>query len=214
MLARITTQNNSERLMIIKNVFNLLYSPEAEWQAIASENRSVAKTYFHYVMPMALIPAISALIGASYMGWGLVGEKVVKLPFENALTLSIVAYLALCTSVAVVGYLIQWMANTYGGKPTFTRCFSLAAYSASPLFLVGVVALYPVLWANTLCTLIAIAFAVKLLFRGVPIMMEIDKDKAFLFANSILTVCMILIIGLFTVTVLFWGFGLAPVFTQ
>jgi hypothetical protein len=200
--------------MIIKNVFNILYSPEAEWQDIANENRSVAKTYFYYVLPMALIPAISALIGSSYMGWGLVGEKIVKLTFENALTLSIVAYVALCTAVAVVAYLIQWMANTYGSKPSFNRCFSLAAYSASPLFLVGVVALYPLLWADTLLTLVAIGFSVKLLFSGVPIMMDIDKDKAFLFANSILTVCMILIIGLFAITVLFWGYGLAPVFTQ
>ncbi len=200
--------------MIIKNVFNLLYSAESEWQDIAKENRSVMATYIFFVMPMALIPAISALVGASYMGWGLVGEKIVKLTFENALMLSIVAYVALCTSVAVVAFLIQWMAKTYGGNPSFSRCFSLSAYSATPLFLVGVVGLYPVLWVDTLLTLVAIGFAVKLLFSGVPIMMEIDKDKAFLFANSILTVCMILIIGLFAITVLFWGFGLAPVFTQ
>jgi len=200
--------------MIIKNVFNLLYSTEAEWQDIANENRSALTTLWRYVMPMALIPTISALIGASYMGWGLVGEKVVKLTFENALTLSVVAYFALCIAVGLVAYLVLWMAHTYGGKPSYTQCFNLAAYSAAPLFLVGVVGLYPVLWADTLFTLIAIGLSVKLLFKGVPIMMEIDKDKAFLFANSILTVCMILIIGLFTITVLFWGFGLAPVFTQ
>ncbi len=200
--------------MIIKNVFNLLYSPEQEWQDIAKEDRSILKTYFHFVFPMALIPAVSAMIGASYVGWGLVGEKLVKLTFDNALMLSIAAYFALCIAVMVVAFLIRWMANTYGGNPSLQRCVALSAYSATPLFLVGVIGLYPVLWVDTLLTLVAIAFAVKLLFAGVPILMEIDKDKAFLFANSILTVCMIMIMGLFAITVLFWGFGLAPVFTQ
>ncbi len=200
--------------MIVKNVFNLLYSPEKEWQDIAKGSRSVFQIYLLFVIPMTLIPTISAFIGSSYVGWGLVGEKLVKLTVENAVLLSLAAFVALCTAVAVVAYLIQWMAITYGGNPSFKRCVALAAYSATPLFLVGIVGLYPVLWVDTLLTLIAIGFSVKLLFTGVPIMMDIEKDKAFLFANSILTVCMIMVIGLFAITVLFWGFGLAPVFTQ
>ncbi len=199
--------------MMMKNVFNLLYAPESEWKDIASQNNTVVKTLLLFVVPMALIPTISAFIGASYVGWGLVGEKIVKLTSESAMLLSIAAFFAITGAVVVMGLLIKWMAETYGGKPSLDRCVALSAYSATPLFLVGFAALYPVLWVDTLLTLFAIAFAVKLLFIGVPIMMDTDQDKGYLFASSILTVAMVMVIGMFAITILFWGFGLAPAFT-
>lgn len=198
--------------MMMKNVFNLLYTPKAEWQDIARQNKTVVRIFFLFVMPMALIPTISAFIGASYVGWGLVGEKIVKLTAESAMLLSIAAFFAISGAVVVMGLLIKWMAETYGGHPTLDNCVALSAYSATPLYLVGFVALYPVLWIDTLLTLFAIAFAVRLLFIGVPIMMDVDQDKGYLFASSILTVAMVMVIGLFAITILFWGFGLAPAF--
>ncbi len=199
-------------VMMMKNVFSLLYTPKNEWRDIAIQNKTVVQTILLYVVPMALIPTISAYIGASYVGWGLVGEKIVKLTSDSAMLLSIAAFFAITGAVVVMGLLIKWMAETYGGHPSLDRCIALSAYSATPLFLVGFAALYPVLWVDTLLTLVAIAFAVKLLFIGVPIMMDIDENKGYLFASSILTVAMVMIIGLFAITILFWGFGLAPAF--
>ncbi len=199
--------------MMMKNIFGLIYNPPAEWQDIANEHKTVVRSILLYVFPMSLIPTISAFIGSSYVGWGLVGEKIVKLTYHSALLLSVVAFFAISGAIVVLGWLIKWMAQTYGGNPSLDSCVTLSAYSATPLYLVGFAALYPVLWVDTLLTLFAIAFAIKLLFIGVPIMMEIDRDKGYLFASSILTVAMVMIMGLFAITILFWGFGLAPAFT-
>ncbi len=198
--------------MIIKNIFNLLYSPKEEWHCIAKTNRKSSKIFIFFVIPMALIPTISATIGASYVGWNIAGGEIHKLTFESAVQLSIAAFFGMLMAVAVGGWLIQWMAKTYGGNADLSRSMALAAYSATPLFLVGVLGLYPVLWVDMLFTLIAIALSVRLLFLGVPVMMETDEDKGFLYANSILTVAMVLVIGLLVITVLFWGSGLAPAF--
>ena len=64
-----------------------------------------------------------------------------------------------------------------------------------------------------LLSLVAIAWAVYLLYLGVPILMGIEKERGFLFASSILTVCMVILVGMLAVTVVFWGSGLTPVFT-
>jgi hypothetical protein len=104
------------------------------------------------------------------------------------------------------------MAKTYGAKPNLTNCVKLTAYSFTPLFLAGFLGAYPILWLNMLVSLIAIGMSVNLLFKGVPKLMGINEEKAFLFSSSILTVSMVSLVGMLAVTVIFWGSGLSPVF--
>lgn len=200
--------------MMMKNIFNILYDPESEWQSLQKQRPSISHNLLLFILPLSLIPTVSAFIGSTYVGWGLVGEKIVKLTYESALMLSIAAYFAIVVAILIIAWMIKWMAKTYGSNPGYTRCLTLVSYASTPLFLVGIVALYPVIWVDTLLSVIAIAYSIKILFVGVPVIMQIDKEQGFLFASSILTVAMVLLMGLMTITVLFWGFGIAPVFTQ
>jgi len=200
--------------MMMKNIFNILYQPEQEWRSLYQQRPTILKNIFLYLIPLSLIPTLSAFIGSTYVGWGLVGDKIIKLTYESALLISISAYFAIIISILFIALMIKWMAKTYGCNPGYTRCLTLVTYSSTPLFLISIVALYPVLWVDTLLTIVAIAFAIRILFVGVPVIMQIEKEQGFLFASSILTVAMVLLMGLMTITVLFWGFGIAPAFTN
>ncbi|MBE4683428.1 DUF1282 family protein, partial [Escherichia coli] len=46
---------------------------------------------------------------------------------------------------------IWWMARQYPQQPSLKRCMVFAGYVATPLFLSGIVALYPLVW---LCALV------------------------------------------------------------
>jgi hypothetical protein len=105
------------------------------------------------------------------------------------------------------------MARNFGAEPTLDKCVVTAAYIATPLFLVGVTALYPVLWVNMLAGLVALGYTVYLLYTGIPIVMEIAQEQGFLFASSLLTVGLVMLVGMLAITVLLWGFGFGPAFT-
>ena len=88
----------------------------------------------------------------------------------------------------------------------------LAAYTGTPLFLAGVIALYPLVWLNMLVGLVALGYTVYLLYTGVPIVMQISKEQGFMFSTAVLTVGMVTLVGILAVTVLLWGFGFGPAF--
>jgi hypothetical protein len=200
--------------MSLRNTFGLLYEPEAQWQKISEKNDSIVKTYAKFLVFMALLPPVSAYIGATYVGWSLGIDETYRLTPDSALKLSIAAYFAILVAVLVLAYFVQWMAKTYGANPSLKRCLNLAAYSCTPLFLVSIAGAYPILWLDMLISLIGVGWAVYLLYHGVPIMMGIEKERGFLFASSILTVGLCILVGMIAITVIFWGSGIAPVFTN
>ena len=104
------------------------------------------------------------------------------------------------------------MAATYDSTQSLASCFALAAFTATPLFLVGITLLYPMPWFVYLVGLPALGYAVMLLYTGVPVMMDTNKERGFLFASAILALGLVSLVGLIAVTVSLWGFGLGPSF--
>jgi len=200
--------------MFLANTFGLMYNAEKQWKAIADNKEGIITTYLKYLIWIALIPPFSAYVGSTYIGWNLGVGETIRLTTESAALLSVVAYFAILVAVLILGFFIKWMAVTYGAEPTLRRCFRLAAYTCSPLFLVGFVGMYPILWLDLLASLVAVGFAVFLLYTGVPVMMEIDKDRGFLFSSSVLTVCLVVLVGMLAFTAIFWGSGFAPIFVK
>jgi hypothetical protein len=88
----------------------------------------------------------------------------------------------------------------------------LASYTASPLFVIGLLQLYPILWLNLVIGLPALGYSIYLLYSGVPAMMEIPAERGFLFASAVLAFGLVSLVAMLAVTVLLWGVGLAPEF--
>lgn len=197
-------------MIVLKHAVGLFSHPAEEWAVIREERCTVGKCYLSYLLILAAIPAVSMFIGTTQVGWQVGYGPAVKLTSSSAMLIAVAFYFAMLSAVYVMGRLIHWMASTYGAKPNPEKCVVLAAYTATPLFLVGIMGLYPTLWLDMLIGLVGVGYAIYLLYTGMPVVMQITKEQAFLLSSAVLTVGLVMLVGLLTVTVLLWGFGLGP----
>lgn len=196
--------------MFLSHVWGLMTAPEREWKSIKQERCTIGRCYCSHVLLLALIPAVAGYIGTTLVGWQVTSREVHRLTPDSALTIAILFYLTMLVAVFTIGKLIHWMGQTYGAKQPLAQCIALAAYTATPLFLIGVMLLYPLLWLNLLLGLPALAYSVYLLYSGVPVMMGITKERGFLFASAVLAVGLVILVGVLAASVILWGVGLGP----
>jgi cytochrome c biogenesis protein CcdA len=200
--------------MFLSHVWGLMTAPEEEWKAIKKERCTIGKCYCSHVLLLALIPAAAGYIGTTMVGWQVTSREVQRLTPDSALQIAILFYITILVAVFTIGKLIHWMGRTYGSKQSLSQCIALAAYTATPLFLIGVMLLYPLLWLNLLLGLPALAYSVYLLYSGVPVMMGVTKERGFLFSSAVLAVGLVILVGVLAASVILWGVGLGPVFAS
>jgi len=131
---------------------------------------------------------------------------------DSALKIIIAFYCAIILALWGIGYAIHWMAGTYGSITTFTKGYAVAAYGATPLFIAGLVGFYPLLWLDLSIGVLAVAWAVYLLYSGLPVVMNIPSERGFLYASAVLGVCMVFLMVMMGATVVLWNFGFMPEF--
>jgi hypothetical protein len=200
--------------MFIQHIIGLFTDPTVEWEKIREQQKSSEKRGVGFVFVLAAIPAISGYIGTTQVGWRIgVGEPI-RITGESAISIAIIYYLALIVGVFTIGWVIHLLGKAYEVVKPLPLCIALAAYTATPLFLIGIMEVYPVLWLNMLLGLPALAYTVYLLYSGLPIMMEISAERGFLYSSAVLAVGLVSLVSLLGMTALLWGMGLQPVFTN
>lgn len=199
---------------MLQHVWGLFAHPEQEWEDIRKEDCSIGRCYCTHVLTLAAIPPICGFIGTTQIGWRIGGGEITKLAVSNGLTIAVLYYITLLVAVFSIGKMIHWMGQTYDANVGLPRCIGLAAYTATPLFVIGIMGLYPILWLNLLLGLPALAYTVFLLYTGVPVMMEVSKDKGFLFSSAVLAVGLVSLVAVLVATVILWDAGMGPVFVH
>ncbi len=199
---------------MLSHIVGLFINPKKEWQAIHDSACSVTKCYLSYVLILAAIPPISGYFGTTLFGWQFGARDPVRLTPESAAMIAIAFYVVMLVGVFTMGAMIQWMGKTYGTEQPLSRTVTLAAYTATPLFLVGIFELVPILWLNFLVGLPALGYTVVLLYTGLPIMMGISEEKGFLFSSAVLAVGLVALVTMMVATAILWGYGFAPQFVD
>ncbi|MCQ4322388.1 Yip1 family protein [Stutzerimonas stutzeri] len=199
---------------MINHVWGLFAHPGQEWQEITGEEREVGHLHLGEVVVLAAIPAISAFIGTTQIGWSIGGGEAVKLTESSALQLTLLSYLAMLCGVAVMGAFIHWMSRTYDANPTLVQCIVFAAYTATPLFVGGLAALYPHIWLGMIVGTAAICYTTYLLYIGLPTFMNIPSDEGFLFSSSVLAVGLVVLVAILALSVIMWGMGVGPIYIR
>lgn len=200
--------------MSLLHSIGILTHPDREWESIRTHHESTSKLYLGHVLVLALIPTLSAFYGASEVGWRIGDGDIVKLTQNSAAQLCVLFYAAMISGIFILGKFIDFFALTYGADETEHNGVLLAAYTATPLFIVGITALYPVLWVNMLAGVIAVCWSVYLLYEGLPILMKIPEDRGFMFASSVLTIGLVMLVALLAISVVIWSVGFGPVYTS
>lgn len=193
--------------MMFNHVWGLLAHPGREFQQISQEKQTVTQLYTSHILQMAAIPVICSAIGTIYFGWMLGDGQIIKVMPVTALYIGIVFYLMLLAAVVIVGKVIHWMARRYQQSPNLSQCIIFAGYTATPMFLSGIIALYPMVWLCLLAGIIGLCYCAYLLYSGIPSFLNIDRSEGFIFSSSTLAIGILVLEALLGLTVLLWGYG-------
>lgn len=203
---------------MLEHTLGIMLHPDSEWKSIRKEKHSFKQVFLSHVPFLALIPTVSFFIGVTQVGWSFGGGEPIRLTVLSALELCGLTYISLLIGVYILGEFINWMTRTYGVRDSEERRHyegtALAVYITTPVFLVGIFGLYPDLWLNAAVTLLAGAYAVYLIYEGIPILMNISKEQAFMFASSVVTIGLVMMVLVRVGSVILWTFGVGPVYVD
>ncbi|KZX00508.1 membrane protein [Pseudoalteromonas luteoviolacea] len=193
--------------MILNHLWGLYAHPIEEWQTIDNHHES-AKFSLSHMFLIALIPCIMGYVSSVHLGWRIGTGDVVFLTHDSALLIAFAMYFALIIGVFTLAYLAHWMAVTFGAQPTFTQTIELAAYTATPIFMSALAAMYTELWFVVSVGIASVAYSVYLLYTGVPILMHIPEERGFIYASSMVTCGLILLVIILAATAILWTNGI------
>jgi hypothetical protein len=175
---------------LLARVKNIILSPKTEWPAIAPEPTTVPQLYVGYVMPLALLAALTGFLRMSVLGVTSAFGNSFRMPISSGLTYTVMMFVSALFGVFVVGLIISALAPTFSGTRDQRQALKVAAYSLTPAMLSSVLALSPIL--PTLLQLLAGLYGIYVLSLGLPVLMQSPKEKAFGYTASVV-ICTILV---------------------
>ena len=197
--------------MILNHIWGLYAHPKEEWHTIEQRHESLRYSLLH-ILIVALIPAVCCYYATVHIGWSVGVGDPIRISQSSAQVMAASMYFGLIIGVFALSFLIQWMAKTFDSKPDFVQALELASYTATPLLMVGITALFPVLWFVAIAGLTAVAYSVYLLYTGVPILMNIPEEEGFMYSSSVVTCGLVLLVSLLGLTASMWTMGFGPEF--
>ncbi|MCV2885960.1 YIP1 family protein [Aestuariibacter sp. AA17] len=197
--------------MILNHLWGLYAHPKDEWHEIDRRHESYVYSLSHIAI-ISLIPAVMSYYASAHLGWSIGAGELIRLSHDSAVVMGVGLYFALMAGVVALAIVIHELAKTFDASPTYTQSLELAAYTATPLFMVGLAAFFPSLWFIMLVGFAGLSYSVYLLYSGVPILMHIPEDKGFIYASSVVTCGLVLLVFLMAASVIIWSQGIEPVY--
>jgi hypothetical protein len=198
---------------MLANSLFLMVNPRRGWNQVAAKPPTNLVLTLLFPLCFALLPALAWYVGTTHVGWQIGSDSSpVRMTTQSAQIIAALFYATMVLSIAGIGYLIHWMALTYGAQSTVTKGIGIAALTATPLFVAGAVGFHPSLMVDLLIGVIALCYAVYLLYIGIPIVMQIPQERGFLFSSAVIAVCMVIFISILGASVILWDSVAPPIF--
>jgi hypothetical protein len=159
-------------MSLIDRAKNIILSPKTEWDVIAGESTAPASLITGYVLPLAAAAAVAGFIGSALvlgMFGGVFGVGA-------ALIGAIIHVIMAVVSVFVLGFIVDALAPTFGGQKDFPQALKVTAYSYTPGWVFGLLAIIPFL--GTLAAIVGGLYGIYLLYLGLPKLMKSPQDKS------------------------------------
>jgi hypothetical protein len=182
---------------LVSRAKNILLSPKSEWQVIAGETTTIGELYSGYIVILAALPPLCALIGfALFLGRVGVGFGFIGAALQYGLSLG---------GVYVVAVIARWLAPQFGGRDDFIQALKLVAYAHTASWVGGIVNLLPFLG---IISLLMSLYGLYLLYIGAGPVMGVPAERAVTYTLAlIITVIVVFaLIGFIVSTLL--GIGM------
>ncbi len=166
----------------------ILLSPTESWRRIALEPASVGRLYAGYIVPMAGAAVIARLIGVLAFGHPMYHEAD-RPPILRPVAIALTDFGMTLLGVAVLAWLINGLAHSFGGRRDRVSAYKLAAYAGTAGWVAGLLMLYPPLM---LLALLGSFYGIYLLYTGAPVLMKTDARMRVGYTAAIVLVAVVL----------------------
>lgn len=164
--------------------------PAETWQRLSQKKPDARKLFFGLAMVLALVPAISVVLGFSLVGLKLGPLETVKIPLTSAILAGIAVYIVNLAGVYAAAVLMRFIGNSFHTDAPFSSYMSLAILSAVPYWLAGAFNLIPAL---RVLSMIGI-YGIYILFLGIPEMIKVPEERNLPFNVAVVVAIIILVL--------------------
>ncbi|HUJ17079.1 MAG TPA: Yip1 family protein [Nitrospirota bacterium] len=159
---------------LFPRVKNMLIRPGQEWQAVRDEATTYDRILFRYVGILAVIPPAAAVTARMIFDGpvpnGAPGSSLLSAALTNTLW-----YCMYVLNVMTAGMIVTAVMASPGSRWDALQGFKIAAYSFTPLFIAGFIAVLPRMgWIIDA----AILYSVYLLYLGIRELASLGKGRA------------------------------------
>lgn len=167
----------------------ILMSPAAEWDVIDREPATLGSIFVPYALVLAAIPPLALLLGLLVFG-GVMANFLMSLFIQIAIAF----YVLNLVVPFALGFAIDALAPTFGGTKSNEQAMKLAVYSATPLWVFGIVLLLIVTMPALywLWFLAGFGYGAYILYLGLPRLMRVPADKAQAYAGAAIGIWFVL----------------------
>jgi len=169
-------------MTIFDRAREIIMNPRVTWQAIKGEAIDLKQVFLNYAAPLALIPAVSSLIGISLFGLRMPAGHLIRAPFFESLLVSVLTYAVSLLAIYITGYIIYGLAPYFGSKADLNLAMKLVIYSATPFWLAGIFSILPGLGILSILGL----YGVYLMVVGLPELLGTPPDKVIWYTAAII----------------------------
>ena len=187
---------------LVERAKNIIVTPKSEWDVVAAEEPNIQQILLGYVLPLALIPTVATIIG-----WGVIGMFGFT-SFTYGIAMGLVQMINAFLSVLIAGFVIDALAPNFGSQKNMGRAVQLVAYSMTPIWVAGILNIFPAL--SWLAGLIGL-YGLFLMYLGLAPLMKTAEDKkvGYLVVSIIILIVVYFVIAAILTAILMAVFGLS-----
>jgi hypothetical protein len=169
---------------LVERAQKILTAPNSEWDVVAAEKTDVQAMFLTYVLPLVGAQALVAVLGLMLFQHVELQGAVIQFALNVVIGAAVVFILA---------FVIDGLAPNFGAQKDFTQSFKVAAYSPTPLWVFGLIAIVPQLG---ILGLLFGLYSLYLIFIGLPKVKKPKKDQEAVYALAAIGAIIVLVLVL------------------
>lgn len=152
---------------LVDRVKGILLSPQTEWPKIAAETATTPSIFTGYVMILAAIGPIVALLG-------------------GGIAVAVLSYVIALAVTFVLALIVDALAPSFGGEKDFVAALKLTAYSYTAAWIAAIFQFLP--FIGGIIGLLATIYAFYTFYLGAPVLKKCAPDKAVVY-TIVIVIC-------------------------
>jgi hypothetical protein len=176
-------------MSVIERAKSVCLSPDSAWTTIAAEHAEAPSLIVGYVLPLAGAAAVAQAIGLAVIGQSFGVFGTYRLPLGSAVGMAVASLAFAAIGVVVMSFIIDALAPTFGAEKNREQALKIAVYSATPVWLAGLLQIVPALG---IVVLVGSLYALYLLYLGLPRLMKCPAEKAIPYVGSVIACAVVI----------------------